>query len=662
MSLTALDERMRQAEETEGRYSTPTSTVPGHSWMVSVSGQFAAKRTPQERGEGGSQLLARERRGAGRVFSQKEMNFLLWGPFWSRRRLELVAALEREPIFRRDAAHYEHSRVDRFRIALRKGVVYRQIAQRMGLRLTSGGQPYDEWLGLQDLVGEPTPDHLHVMMFVPAIRALGTPEQREEWLPRCEDYSVVGCYAQTEMGHGTNLRGLETTATFLPETQEFQLSTPSLTSIKWWPGNMAKSANHALVMANLVLPDGLTVGGQMFIVPLRSSEGHAPMPGVYVGDIGPKQGYSPNDNGFLALDAVRIPRKNMLSKWVQVSPTGEVHAHPKGQLAYAAMMHVRAYLVLACSGYLGKACTIAIRYSCVRLQGSSLLPSEGVDPSSEIPVLSYPTQQYTLLPLLALSYGMRFTGTYMKQAHDRFAASVAEAGGESANSEMSEVGVDLSLLPELHANLSGLKALFTTLSTDGIETCRKSCGGHGYSISSGLPEMYAHWIPSCTYEGDNTVMMLQCGRFLVKVYGAALSKRGSKLPPTLAYLQEYLKIRAARSTPHATWTAAASVEGVSNVHELLNAFAHRSARLIEVAWKAVQKYTLLNAGCTHDAALSGCSLEVLTAATAHCWTLLMQHYVVGVESSPKVWSRLWVLYQALLGLMKCPRCRDVGTF
>ena len=242
----------------------------------------------------------------------------LWGPNWVTRRPQLVAALESDPLFKRHASHYELSRVDRYRIALRKGVAYRAIARRLGLRVTAGGEQYDDWLLLQDLAGEPLPDHLHVMMFVPAIRSLGTPEQKAEWLPRCEDYSVVGCYAQTEMGHGTNLRGLETTATFLPETQEFELCTPNLTTIKWWPGNMAKTANHALVMANLVLPGGLSVPGQMFIVPLRSADGHAPRSGVRVGDIGPKQGYTPNDNGFLALHGVRIPKKNMLSKWVQV--------------------------------------------------------------------------------------------------------------------------------------------------------------------------------------------------------------------------------------------------------------------------------------------------------------------------------------------------------
>ena len=35
---------------------------------------------------------------------------------------------------------------------------------------------------------------------------------------------------------GTYVRGLETTATYYPFTEEFVINSPNLTSIKWWPG------------------------------------------------------------------------------------------------------------------------------------------------------------------------------------------------------------------------------------------------------------------------------------------------------------------------------------------------------------------------------------------------------------------------------------------
>nr|KAJ0196201.1 hypothetical protein LSAT_V11C700371920 [Lactuca sativa] len=45
----------------------------------------------------------------------------------------------------------------------------------------------------------------------------------------------------------------------------------------------------------------------------------------------------------------------------------------------------------------------------------------------------------------------------------------------------------------------------------------KLCGGHRYLVSSGLPELFAVYIPTCTYEGDNVVLLLQVARFVVKI-------------------------------------------------------------------------------------------------------------------------------------------------
>ncbi len=47
---------------------------------------------------------------------------------------------------------------------------------------------------------------------------------------------IIGTYAQTELGHGTFVRGLETTATYDPNSQQFVVHSPTLSSTKWWPG------------------------------------------------------------------------------------------------------------------------------------------------------------------------------------------------------------------------------------------------------------------------------------------------------------------------------------------------------------------------------------------------------------------------------------------
>ncbi|KAF4520517.1 hypothetical protein B566_EDAN004801, partial [Ephemera danica] len=73
-------------------------------------------------------------------------------------------------------------------------------------------------------------------MFIPGILGHATPEQQKVWIQRALDMEIRGTFAQTELGHGTFVRGLETTATYHPETEEFELNSPTVSSYKWWPG------------------------------------------------------------------------------------------------------------------------------------------------------------------------------------------------------------------------------------------------------------------------------------------------------------------------------------------------------------------------------------------------------------------------------------------
>lgn len=69
-------------------------------------------------------------------------------------------------------------------------------------------------------------------MFIPALKNLGTHEQQKEWLSRAWDCKIIGAYAQTEMGHGTFIRGLETTATYDPRAKEFVIHSPTISAYK----------------------------------------------------------------------------------------------------------------------------------------------------------------------------------------------------------------------------------------------------------------------------------------------------------------------------------------------------------------------------------------------------------------------------------------------
>lgn len=104
------------------------------------------------------------------------------------------------------------------------------------------------------------------------------------------NYEVIGCYAQTELGHGSNVQGLETTATWQNDEKCFRLHSPSLTACKWWIGSLGRTANHAIVMAQLVV-NGEKHGPHPFIVQIRDMETHEPLENIHVGDVGPKFGY-----------------------------------------------------------------------------------------------------------------------------------------------------------------------------------------------------------------------------------------------------------------------------------------------------------------------------------------------------------------------------------
>lgn len=78
-------------------------------------------------------------------------------------------------------------------------------------------------------------------------------EQKQKWLAEAKSLKVVGCYAQTEIGHGSNVAGIETTATYDEQTDEFVINCPKTSAYKMWPGDSGLTANVAIVYAQLVI-------------------------------------------------------------------------------------------------------------------------------------------------------------------------------------------------------------------------------------------------------------------------------------------------------------------------------------------------------------------------------------------------------------------------
>jgi len=56
---------------------------------------------------------------------------------------------------------------------------------------------------------------------------------------------------------------------------------------QWWPGALARTVTHAVVMARLVIGT-CDYGPHAFVVQLRDMDSHLLLPGIETGDIGPK--------------------------------------------------------------------------------------------------------------------------------------------------------------------------------------------------------------------------------------------------------------------------------------------------------------------------------------------------------------------------------------
>ncbi|KAI0651075.1 acyl-CoA oxidase [Trametes meyenii] len=372
------------------------------------------------------------------------------------------------------------------------------------------------------VIDEPLPMILHNAAFEPVVQSQGHPELKEEIGELIAQRGILGCYLQTELGHGTNVASLETTATYDPKTQEFEIHSPTLTSSKWWVGALGKTATHGVVQARLILPSGKDAGPHLFFVQLRSLEDHRVLPGITIGDIGPKAmaGYAAVDNGYARFDRVRIPRGYMLSTFASVTPDGQYVQPPHAKLSYGGMMYIRASMVIAGGWTIAKGATIAIRYSTVRRQGNK---GQG---GLERQVITYPSVYYRLLPPLAHAYVFIVLGRNLAKAFADMSNRLASG--------------DTSMLAEMHATTSGLKSLVSTVAIEDLETARRSMGGHGFSDFAGVGRLYADYLPGATFEGDNFVLDQQVVRAALKAYDALVVRKTrsvADLTPSSFYLR-----------------------------------------------------------------------------------------------------------------------------
>lgn len=223
------------------------------------------------------------------------------------------------------------------------------------------------------------------------------------------------------------------------------------------------------------------------------------------------------DNGFLLLNKVKIPHVNMLSKFSGVDPKTNAYVRPaSASLVYGTLTWVRSHIVLESGSVLARGVTIAVRYTTIRRQFQDR-DSKGT--VGENPVLNYSMVQMRLLPLLAATFALHFTGQGMMElyAANQKMMQQGDAGKSSSSNRGAgpeELHPGTDLLADLHATSCGLKALASTTAAEGLEMCRRTCGGHGYSSFSGIGSWYADYLPTITWEGDNYMLTQQVARYV----------------------------------------------------------------------------------------------------------------------------------------------------
>ena len=342
-------------------------------------------------------------------------------------------------------------------------------------------------------------------LFGGAILQLGTKQHHDAYLADLITGRVMGCFAMTETGHGSNVQALGTVATYDPGTQEFVITTTSEDARKDYIGNAAKHGELAVVFAQLeVGPDSgrASEGVHAFVVPIR--EHGEPCPGVRIEDDGRKLGLNGVDNGRIWFDHVRVPRSALLNQFADVTPAGVYESPIENPSRRFFTMLGTLVQGRVCVGGAGinaakVALAIAVKYADRRRQ------FEATSEEQEDLLLDYGLHQRRLLPLVARTYALHFAQEVVAgQLHDVF----------------SGISDDEHTRRELESRAAGTKALGTWHATRTIQECREACGGAGYLAVNRFAALKADSDIFTTFEGDNNVLLQLVAKGLLTDYAS----------------------------------------------------------------------------------------------------------------------------------------------
>lgn len=429
---------------------------------------------------------------------------------------------------------------------------------------------------------------------------LGTEKHHKKYLKDIGTLELPGCFAMTETGHGSNVRGIETTATFHRGTNTFTIHTPNELARKEYIGNAAMHGQAATVFAKLII-DGKDYGVSAFIVPIRDKQGKL-MNGVTIKDCGKKMGLNGVDNGVIYFDNVVIPKDDMLDRYASVNDHG-VFVSPitsdnrrfftmLGTLVGGRIGIPRAGLSAAKAGL-----AIAIKYGDQRKQF-------GPEGGTEVPILNYQTHQRRLMPLLANAYALHFALQYLTE---RFLTRTEEE------------------MQEIEALAAGLKAFGTWNTTHTLQECRECCGGKGYLSVNRIDDFKNDTDIFTTFEGDNTVLLQLVAKSRLSEFKQEFSNMN--LFGMLNYLADQAKTSIQEKNPFI-------IRNTEDDHLLdpafhLDAFKYRERSVLTSAAQRLK--ALIDSGVDSFDAFNRCQYHLVQVGHAYVERIILQEFQNSVD-------------------------------
>ncbi len=338
-------------------------------------------------------------------------------------------------------------------------------------------------------------------LFGGSIQKLGSPKHHDLYLTQTGEAKLLGCFAMTETGHGSNVRGIKTTATYDKETDHIIVHTPGKNDNKEYIGN-ALHATMASVFAQLIV-DGKNEGVHAILVPLRNEQ-HELLPGITVEDNGYKLGLNGVDNGKIWFNQVSVPRENLLNKYGTITNEGHYHSNIKNPnkrffTMLGTLVGGRICVARAGLGGAKMALAVAVKHALKRRQFNDNIKIQ------EDLLMDYPSHQLRLTPLVASAYVYHITLDKMMESY------------------CDENQPDKRVV---ETQVAGLKSIITWYANSTIQECREACGGKGYLIENRIADLKGDVDIFTTFEGDNNVLLQLAAKGVLSDFKAEFNSAG----------------------------------------------------------------------------------------------------------------------------------------